>query len=351
MASTEIDAPTLRARNSARLVAQADAASSGAAFTSIPVVDVAPMFDDDPAGHDEVAAQLRAACLEVGFFYLTGHGVPASTIERTFAMADTFFALPQEEKSAISILNSSKIRGYTGLLEENTDPDNDGDLHEAFDMGLDLADDDPDAHGDVYGWGLNQWPDLPGFRETFVGYHTTLGDLCRVLYRGLARSLDMPDDFFTAQMTKPISELRVIRYPSQPTPDDSVVGIGAHSDYDMFTVLATDDVAALEVLNPAGAWIPVPPKDGMFIVNVGDLLQRLTNDLYRSAVHRVINTSGRDRYSLPYFSNIDPLAVIDVLDSCVTPDRPARYEPIGAGAYVEACMRESYGHAVAENDR
>ncbi|MEM9653174.1 MAG: 2-oxoglutarate and iron-dependent oxygenase domain-containing protein [Actinomycetota bacterium] len=341
---TDIDAPTLRARNSARLVAQAEAAASGKPFESIPHVDIARLFEADPAGHAEVAAELRAACLEVGFFYLSGHGVPRSQVEDTFDIARTFFAKPDEEKAQVSILNSSKMRGYTGLLEENTDPDNDGDLHEAFDIGLDLPADDPDANGDVYGWGVNQWPDLPGFREQMVGYHTAMADLSRVLYRGLALSLDLDADFFTSKMTKPISELRVIRYPSQSTRDQSVVGIGAHSDYDMFTVLATDDVAALEVLNPAGDWIPIPPKDDRFIVNVGDLLQRWTNDLYRSAVHRVINVSGRERYSLPYFSNIDPLTAVDVLDSCVTEDRPARYEPVGAAEYVEACMRESYGH-------
>jgi isopenicillin N synthase-like dioxygenase len=345
MATTNTEAPTLRGRNAARLVAQAEAASSAKPFESIPEVDMAPMFDDDPAGHAEVAAQLRSACLEVGFFYLSGHGVPRSMIEGTFDIAKIFFAKPEAEKAEVSILNSSKLRGYTGLLEENTDPDNDGDLHEAFDIGLDLPEDDPDAFGDVYGWGLNQWPDLPGFREQMVGYHTTMADLCRVLYRGLALSLDLDADFFTSKMTKPISELRVIRYPSQTSRDESVVGIGAHSDYDMFTVLATDDVAALEVLNPAGDWIPVPPKADRFIVNVGDLLQRWTNDLYRSAVHRVINLSGRERYSLPYFSNIDPLVSVGVLESCVTEDRPARYEPVGAGAYVEACMRESYGNA------
>jgi isopenicillin N synthase-like dioxygenase len=342
---TSTDAPTLRARNSARLVAQAEAVASGTAFESIPHVDIAPMFDDDPSGHAEVAQQLRAACLEVGFFYLSGHGVPHTKIDDTFKVATAFFAKPDEEKARVSILNSDKMRGYTGLLEENTDPDNDGDLHEAFDIGLDLADDDPDAHRDVYGWGLNQWPDLPGFREQLVDYHTTMAGLCRVLYRGLALSLDLDADFFTSKMSKPISELRVIRYPSQASRDQSVVGIGAHSDYDMFTVLATDDVAALEVLNPAGEWIAVPPVAGSFIVNVGDLLQRWTNDLYRSAVHRVINTSGRERYSLPYFSNIDPLEVVDVLDSCVTDDRPARYEPVTAGGYVEACMRESYGYS------
>jgi isopenicillin N synthase-like dioxygenase len=124
-------------------------------------------------------------------------------------------------------------------------------------------------------------------------------------------------------------------------------GIGAHSDYDVFTVLATDDVPALQVLNPAGEWIAAPPIPDTFIVNVGDLMERWTNDLYRSTVHRAINCTGRRRFSIPFFSNVNPMEMISVLPSCQSPERPARYEPIGAAAYVEACMQEAYG--VADN--
>ncbi len=340
-------APTLRARNAARLLSQAEAAASAKPFTSIPTVDIAPLVSEE---HNEeairkVADQIRAACVEVGFFYLGGHGIAPSFVDETFATTKQFFDLPEEEKRQVSILNSKKMRGYTGMLEEQTDPDGDGDLHEAFDIGLDLAEDDPDAHSDVYGWGLNQWPEMPGFREQMVSYHSTLQKLSTALYRGFALSLDLEEDFFTSKMTKPISELRIIRYPPQPVKrDGDILGIGAHSDYDMFTILATDEVPALEVLNPAGEWISAPPIRGTFIVNVGDLLERWTNDLYRSTVHRVINTSGRERYSLPFFSNIDPLETVEVLPSCITEARPARYEPVGAGAYVEACMHESYGY-------
>lgn len=295
-------APTLRARNAARLLAQAEAAASAKPFDSVPQIDLTPLVAPDPQNTERTAAiakEIRDACLEVGFFYVTGHGVDADLIARTFEATKDFFDLPLEQKAGVSILNSAKMRGYTGLLEENTDPDNDGDLHEAFDIGLDLADDDPDAHTDVYGWGLNQWPDVDGFRELIVEYHTAMLTLARALYRGFALSLDLDGDYFTPKLTKPISELRLLRYPTQPAANEKVLGIGQHSDYDMFTILATDEVPALEILNPAGEWIPAPPVEGAFIVNVGDLLERATNDLYRSTVHRVINRSGRERYSLP----------------------------------------------------
>jgi len=342
------DAPTLRARNAARLHDIAATAATATPFTSIPTVDISPLIaGDDESAMQGVAEAIRDACVEVGFFYVSGHGVARSFVDETFETTKRFFHPSYEEKAAVSILNSPKMRGYTGLLEENTDPDGGGDLHEAFDMGLDLADSDPDAHRDVYGWGLNQWPDMPGFRDRMVAYHETMSTLAAALYRGFALSLGLDANFFVPKMTKPISELRIIRYPAQPAATDidgEVVGIGAHSDYDMFTILGTDDVPALEVLNSAGDWIPVPPVPDTFVVNVGDLLERMTNDLYRSTVHRVINSTEQERFSLPFFSNIDPLEVVEVLESCVTEDRPARYEPVAAGAYVEACMHESYGY-------
>ncbi|MEL6893349.1 MAG: 2OG-Fe(II) oxygenase family protein, partial [Actinomycetota bacterium] len=152
-------------------------------------------------------------------------------------------------------------------------------------------------------------------------------------------------DHFTSKMRKPIGELRLLRYPGQPKRQDDVLGIGAHSDYDVFTVLATDEHEALEILNPAGDWIRVPPRPDSFIVNVGDLLERWTNDLYRSTVHRAVNLGSHDRYSIPFFSNIDPLETVAVLESCQSEHRPARYPPVTAGAYVEACMQEAYGVA------
>ncbi len=339
------DAPTLRARNASRLVAQAEAAATAAPFERIPEIDISPMFGGDQAARAGVADAVRRACLEVGFFYVSGHAVDPAVVDGGFDAARRFFELPAAEKEAVSILHSDKLRGYTGLLEENTDPDNDGDLHEAFDIGLDLSADDPDAHRNVYGWGINQWPELDGFRDRMLAYYDAMRELCDALYRAFALSLDLAEDHFTRLMNKPIGELRVLRYPAQPSRDDKVLGIGAHSDYDVFTVLATDDVSALEILNPAGDWIEAPPVPGTFIVNVGDLLERWTNDLYRSTVHRAVNVGDRDRYSIPFFSNIDPLETIEVLPSCQSEERPPRYPPVVAGEYVEACMQDAYGVA------
>jgi isopenicillin N synthase-like dioxygenase len=341
---TGVAAPTLRARNAARLMAQAEASGSAKPFDQIPAIDIEALFEDDERARRKVAAEMRAACLEVGFFYVKNHHVDPKVYEGGFDAARRFFDLPQAEKDAVSNRHSPVMRGYTSLLEENTDPDNDGDLHEAFDASLDLSPDDPDCALGIYGWGVNIWPACPGFREQVMAYHSALQSLSEVLYRAFALSLDLPEDEFALLLKKPIAELRLLHYPPQDAQsEEKVIGIGSHSDYSVFTILATDDVPALQVMNPAGDWVDVPPMSVAFIVNVGDLLQRWTNDLYRSTVHRAINVTGQRRYSIPFFSNINPLETFEVLPSCITEDRLARYAPIGAAAYVEACMQDAYG--------
>jgi len=333
---------SIETRNASRLLT---GAGSSEPFTEIPMVSIAALRGADAAAKQDVADAIRAACLEVGFFYVTGHDVDPRIQADAFAAAQRFFALPEAQKRAVSLKNSPLLRGYGGLLEENTDPDNHGDLHEHFDLALDLDPDDPDAAAGIYGCGPNQWPDIANFREPVMAYHREMLRLSGQLYRGFALSLDLPEDYFDPHITKPIAELRLAHYPPQtPVHDpDKVMGIGAHSDYDVFTILATDDVPALEVQNAADQWIPAPAIEGAFIVNVGDLLQRWTNDLYRSTFHRVVNRTGRERYSLPFFSSTNPTAALGVLDNCQSVDRPARYAPISAADYIGALMRESYG--------
>ncbi|MEM1345973.1 MAG: 2-oxoglutarate and iron-dependent oxygenase domain-containing protein [Pseudomonadota bacterium] len=340
---SEAVAPTLRARNASRVLAQAEAAANAKPFEAIPVIDIGALFGADAEAKAAVGAEIRTACLEVGFFYIRSHRVDPAVRACAFEAARRFFDLPQETKDTVSNRHSAVMRGYTALLEENTDPDNDGDLHEAFDAALDLAPEDPDVARGVYGWGVNLWPEMADFRAPVMAYHAALQRLSETLYHGFALSLDLPETYFDPLLTKPMAELRLLHYPPQEVRTDRVIGIGQHSDYSVFTVLASDDVPALQVLNPAGQWIAAPPIPDTFVVNVGDLLQRWTNDLYRSTVHRAINTTGRRRYSIPFFSNINPLKSVAVLPSCQSLTHPPRYEPVQAAAYVQACMQDAYG--------
>ena len=332
---------SIRSRNAARPTA---GDMDGAPFTGIPQINIAALYGGDPQAKRRVATAIRHACMQVGFFYVTGHRVDPAVQAGALDAAKRFFALPEAEKRKVSVKNSPLLRGYGGLFEENTDPDNHGDLHEHFDLALDLGVDDPDAAAGTYGCGPNQWPEMANFRAPVMAYHNEIVRLAAVLYRGFALSLDLSENHFAPHFTKPIAELRLAHYPPQrPAHDpDKVMGIGAHSDYDAFTIVAGDDVPALEVQTAADTWIPAPPIPGAFVVNVGDLMQRWTNDLYRSTFHRVVNRSGRERYSLPIFASTNPLDVLGVLENCTAPGRPARYAPISAADYIGTLMRESY---------
>lgn len=319
-------------------------------FTEIPVIDFAPMSGADAAAKQAVGDAVRDACTTVGFFYVANHGVDPALIERAFAAAHRFFALPLEAKLAVDIASSPNLRGYTKLLGENTDPTARGDLHEGFDLALDLSPDDPDVQAGVFGYGPNQWPEgLPGFKEALLDYHAAMRAFGKRIFSAFALALELDEAFFAPLLAKPMAHMRVLHYPSQDGPiDERQIGIGAHSDYECFTILCTDDVPALQVLNGAGEWIQAPPLPGCFIVNVGDLMARWTNDYFQSTVHRAINRSGRERYSIPFFYGIDSQAVVRVLETCQSPERPAKYPPIAAGDYIRGRFDATYFHRQPE---
>ncbi|RMX04926.1 isopenicillin N synthase family oxygenase [Corticibacter populi] len=317
-----------------------------APFSEIPVIDFAPMFGGDAAARAQVGEAVRKACTEVGFFYARGHGVPQGLIEGTFAAAQDFFALPLEDKMAIHVGNSENMRGYTPMLGENTNTESKGDMHEGFDLALEVPQQDPDVQAGVFGYGPNQWPAaLPGFRPALLAYHAAMIAFGHRIFAAFALALELPEDFFEAYLDKPMAHMRVLSYPSQDGPiDEAQIGIGAHSDYECFTILCTDEVPALQVLNSAGEWIQAPPLPGCFIVNVGDLMARWTNDYFASTLHRAINTSGRQRYSIPFFFGTSSKRVIEVLPSCQNADWPPRYPPISTGDYIRSRFDDTYFH-------
>lgn len=311
-------------------------------FDRIPVIDIAPLVDgSDPA---KVAKDIRWALSNVGFMYVKNHGVAAQTVEAAFAQTKAFFDLPLEEKMKLHIGNSGvAMRGYIEIFGENTDPTKTRDLKECFDLG-------PETPGvDVPFFGANQWPEaLPDFRAAIYGYHEEMKQLSAILLRGIAQSLDLSPEFFEAKMRDPISIQRLLHYPPQTGKiDESVMGIGAHTDYGNLTILAQDDVGGLQVMNRDGAWVEGPPIPGTFVINIGDLVQRLTNDVYLANLHRVVNTSGRERYSIPFFIDADYEAEFAPLPSCVSADNPARYAPVTCGRHKFGRFVDSFPHLAA----
>ncbi len=335
--------------NGIRQVSSQRLAAQQIPFESIPVIDFAAMHQvddtDQQTNQQAIAQQLYQACTQVGFFYIKNHGVPQPVIDQAFEQARQFFALPQSEKMQIHISRSPHHRGYVPLLEENTDPTAKGDLHEAFDCAMDVLPTDPDVQAGKILYGPNIYPSSAEFRQAIDCYYWALHSLGRKLFRAFALALDLPSDFFEDKITKPLAQLRLLHYPPQiGAIDQKQIGTGAHSDYECFTILAQDQVGGLEVLSSSGEWISAVPLPGTFIVNIGDQMARWTNDIFASTVHRAINQSGQERYSMPYFFGPNYDTLIETLPSCMTLENPAKYQPVTTGEYIISRFNETFAY-------
>ena len=298
---------------------------------SIPVVDLDPLRHGGEAGLAKVAAQLGEACRGVGFFYVVNHGVPANLIAEAFARSRAFFAEPIADKLKIAMDVVGGNRGYTGFMREALDPSHGRDKKEAFNIGLDLALNDPGLNGGEPFRALNAWPKTPGFRATFLAYFDACVKLGDEIHRAFARDLGLPLDFFVDKLERPLATLRLLRYPPEPVGE---IGAGEHTDYGNITLLATDGVGGLEVRTRSGEWIAAPSIPGAFVVNIGDCLMRWTNDVYVSTPHRVVSRGAGERYSIAFFLDPNPLARVEAIPSCVPADETPKYPPILAHDYL-----------------
>jgi isopenicillin N synthase-like dioxygenase len=308
---------------------------------SLPIIDVAPLLSGRP---EAVAPALGAACRDIGFFYVTGHGIPEATLDGMLDAARRLFALPLPLKQAVSIERSRNNRGYVGLGAETLDPTKQPDQKEAFNIGLDLAADDPEILAGKPFRGVNLWPALPGFRAAALDYFERVLALGVALHRAFAIDLGLPEDRFAPAFERSLATLRLLHYPARPAdPDPARLGAGEHSDYGNVTLLLTDGVPGLEVRRRDGGWIAAPHVPGAFVCNLGDLLMRWSNDVYVSTPHRVRNTGGRDRYSIAFFLDPNPDTLVEVLPTCIGPERPAKYPPIRSGEYLTQRLDATYG--------
>jgi isopenicillin N synthase-like dioxygenase len=306
----------------------------------IPVVDLGPLLSGTST--DRMAQDIRNALSNIGFFYVTNHGVTDGLIDRAFAASKAFFDLPLDEKMALHISKSGEaLHGYTEIFGENTDPTRTRDLKEIFDLGRPAKDGQTRPF-----FGPTPWPAaLPVFERVMMQYHNEMLALARRILSGIALSLTLPRDYFEPMMQEPIGIQRVLHYPPQnAVKDDRMIGIGAHTDYGCLTILAQDDVGGLQIMNRDGDWIDAPAIPDTFVINIGDMMQRLTNDVYLANLHRVINTSGRERYSIPFFFDVDYQTIFAPLDVCISPENPAKYDPVMCGAHKWARYAASYPH-------
>jgi isopenicillin N synthase-like dioxygenase len=300
----------------------------------IPILDVSALAGDDSAAIDALAKDLGAACRGIGFFYVTGHGIDPAVISRTFALAKTFFTLPLPDKMDVAMANSPHNRGYVPFEGEKLDESKPGDLKETFNIGLELPPDHPDVIAGKPFRGLNQWPDLPEFREAMLAYFDAVWDLGRQLHRPICRDLGLADEFFESSLDSPLAALRLLRYPGNSTPKSpEQIGAGAHTDYGNITLLMPDRVAGLQVGARDGRWIDAPHIEGAFICNIGDCLMRWTNDIYVSTPHRVL-IPAQERFSIAFFLDPNGDADVTVLPTCIDADRPAKYPPTTGADYL-----------------
>jgi isopenicillin N synthase-like dioxygenase len=292
-----------------------------------------------------VARELKKAALGLGFFYIKNHGVSIDTIEGTFAAARRYFSLPLEERLRHPLHPRSR-RGFMAMGITKVG-DNAPDLKESFDMGLDLPPDDPDVLASRFLHGPNIWPEgMPWLREAMESYLGQTMDISRLLLKLFAISLDEDENFFLRYFNKPMMHTRLFHYPPQPpTSDDDEFGVAPHADLGFITILSQDRVGGLEVRTRDGAWVGAPYIEGTFIVNLGNLFKRWTNDYYVSNQHRVINRAAVTRYSVATFLNLDYDTPVECVPSCRRPGEDAKYPVASAGSILEAALRQTEAKA------
>jgi len=312
---------------------------------TLPIIDLAPLGEGE-AGLRRVAATLCDAFEKIGFAYVVNHGVPQHLVDGAFAASRAFHAQPVERKMAIRMnewhrgympFASSKI--VTSSIQKATRPNQ----SESFMLMHEVPPGDPRIADRVPLAGPNQWPaGVPGFREATVAYDDAMRALSLRFLPVFERALGLGAGTLAPLFAQPTTFLRMLHYPPQP-PDSpaDLFGSQPHTDYGFITLLVQDDAGGLQVRTRAGTWIDATPVPGSFVMNVGDITQRWTNDRFVSTPHRVRNLSGRDRYSIPYF--FDPN--MDATITCIVDAGQApRHEPVVFGEYLMHRIDANYDY-------
>lgn len=313
---------------------------------ALPLIDISGLAGDASA-RQAVVAQLRKAAVGSGFFYIVRHGVPAALIAQVLAQAKALFDRPMEEKLRIKAANMKCLHGYEPLRAQTLEPGAPPDLKEGYLMGLDLPLDHPVVLRDPTNYGPNQWPDgIAEFEAVMSAYFQEMLRVSQQVLRALALTLDLAEGYFDAFCDTPVSTLRLLHYPIQPDkplPDEK--GCGAHTDWGAVTILLQDDAGGLQVRSRDNRWIDATPIPGSFVVNLGDLMGRWTNNLYRSTLHRVINTSGRARYSVPFFFDGRFDFRVECIASCLAAGDGPRFPPVTVQEHLIEMTRRTYAAA------
>ena len=304
----------------------------------VPTLDIR-RYDTDRAAF---VAELGAAYREYGFCGISGHGIAPELIDKSYDVFRQFFALPTEVKMKYHLSGTGGARGYTPFGIETAKDSKHYDLKEFWHVGRELP------AGSAYAEYMppNLWPtEVPGFREYGYGLYTALDQLGTRVLRALALHIDLPENYFDDKTNFGNSILRPIHYPPITQEEIPNVRAGAHEDINFITLLVGASAEGLQLLQRNGEWLPITTQGDTIVVNIGDMLQRLTNHVYPSTTHRVVNPQGekarQPRYSVPFFLHPNPDVVLDPLPQTITADNPSRYDTsITSHEYLQQRLRE-----------
>jgi isopenicillin N synthase-like dioxygenase len=272
-------------------------------FTDVPVIDLAPAWSGGDAGRRAVADAIADACGRVGFFYVKNHGLTDADIAGIFQTAADFHNLPLDAKMEVSMTKNNHAQGYLHGMTKGNEKSISENLQEAFQIKRPLKDDDPDLIAGKPLHGKIPWPSaMPDLKPRMMAYYDKVNVLGYELLKLFELALDLPADALRKYFKKDMNSLRLLHYPpQQPDADGQYLGARAHTDTNAFTILAQDNNGGLEIRNRDNEWVAVPPIAGTLVVNVGEVLKVWSDGIFSSTLHRVINRSGRRRYSIPFF--------------------------------------------------
>ena len=314
-------------------------------MNAVPVIDISPFLAGDEAGRQRVARELADAAEQIGFFAITGHGVPNATMDALYREAHAFFDLPLAEKQKVAPPAPTYPRGYKGLgfeaLAAGNELSTPPDLKEYWHFGREVIPDTPEfigPQGRNY-FHRNIWPEKPPrFAAAADAYYRAMDDLSVVLCRISARALGLSEHWFADKIDRHITAARINYYPRQDNPPaEGQLRAGAHTDYGMLTILSGESAPGLQVQTRAGEWVDVATDKYRFVCNIGDLLMRWTNDRWVSNTHRVLNppretARAASRMSIAFFHHPNYDAKIECIPGCAG-DAAPRYEPVLSGEF------------------
>ena len=311
----------------------------------IPIIDAGPLLAQEPDALESTSEAIMTASRGLGFYYIRNHAMTPDIIAGAFAASRKFFLGPLESKRAIA--SNDINRGWMGIGEALMTGATRADLKELFSWGLELGPDDPEVMAGTPFRGPNQWPDAvpelqPAIYEGFYAAGCRTG---AALLRAVCVGLGLDPDALAPSFRKPMARGQLIYYPPQPPEmGEEQFGVAAHTDFGCLTMVCQDNLGGLQVQSRDGEWLAVPPIEGTLLVNVGDLLARWSNDRFRSTLHRVVNSSGKERFSMAVFYDPAYHTVVDPRDLGLADHETAHYEPIEAGAYQLGRFNQVFAH-------